>query len=520
MSEPLRTANAPAEASASPAPSGQGRSLDHQSVRFPMVEADNTDLLGLDNDEFDDTPRPRPWWRRTWLAVVAAVVIIAVVAASIGLRLSASAKPTTYIYATVRQGNLMLTVSGTGPVSAALYSESFTSSGKLSEIDVTVGQHVNAGQTLAKIDATALQDALNQARLQSYTAYDQEQQAINNCNTAKSPPPDCVQLAENQYAGSLQQLKTAEDNLAGATLTAAHAGVVVAINGTVGSAPGSGSSGGSGGSSSSSSSSGFIEIADNSALQITASVNEADISGVAVGQPVSFTVTAYPGRLFRGTVSAVSQVGQSSSGVVTFPVTIQVDQPLPQGVSLYTGMTASITIVRAQRAGVMLLPASAVTFARAAANRNAGGFLTTTQVIDARTQASQLLATLEAQNSQIAQDNPTVAWVVERTAATNGQAAQWAVKPVVLGLSNGTTYEVLAGLNAGQSVVIGEQNGTVTTSSSTSAGTFSGRGGLGGGGFGGGGFGGGGFGGGFGGTGGGTRGTGGSGGSNSSTQGG
>jgi hypothetical protein len=92
-----------------------------------------------------------------------------------------------------------------------------------------------------------------------------------------------------------------------------------------------------------------------------------------------------------------------------------------------------------------------------------------------------MLTALEQQNSQISQDSPTTAWVVERN------NNQWSVKPVVLGLTNGTVYEVLAGLNANDSVVIGEQNGSinVSSSSSTTSGTGTGRGGFGGGGTGG-----------------------------------
>jgi RND family efflux transporter MFP subunit len=384
-------------------------------------------------------------------------------------------------------------VSGAGPVSADLYNLSFATSGTISEIDVSVGQTVKAGQTLAKLDPTALQNAVSQAQLQAYIAYDQEQQALDKCNSSSNPPVDCVQLAENQYASAAQQLATAKANLANATLSATHAGVVTAINGSVGETPGSGSSGSS---TSSSSSSGFIQIADNSSLHITTSVNEADISGIANGQTATFTVTAYPSRIFRGTVSAVSQVGTSSSGVVTYPVTITVDTTALQGANLLTGMTANVTITRAQRINVLLLPASAITFARAAANTNAGGFLTVAQLQSVRTQGRQMLTTLEQQNSQVSQDNPTVAWVVERN------NNKWVVKPVVLGLSNGTVYEVLAGLNANDSVVIGEQNGSINlgSSSSTTTGTGTGRGG--GGGFGGGGFGGGGTGGGAGGRGG------------------
>ena len=452
------------------------------------------DILGFgdDDDEFSASA-PGPWWQRRWLAIVAAVVIVAIVASVVGARLASAKQATTYQYGTVRQGNLALTVSGTGPVQASLYNLSFAVSGTVAAIDVKVGQTVKAGQVLAKLDTTSLQNAVNQAQLQEYIAYDQEQQALAKCDATSNPPVDCVQLAENQYASAVQQLNTAEANLANATLKATHAGVVTAINGAVGETPGSGSSGSSGSSgasgSSASSGSGFIQIADSSALSITTGVNEADISGVANGQTATFTVTAYPGRAFRGTVSAVSLVGQTSSGVVTFPVTISVDNSSLRGASLFTGMTANVTITRAQRTDVLLLPASALTFARAAANTSAGGFLTRQQLVNTLTQGRQMLTTVEQQNSAASQDNPSVAWVVERS------NNQWSVKPVVLGLTNGTVYEVLAGLNANDSVVIGEQNGPINvsaSSSSTGAGTTTGRGGFGGFGGGGGGFGGGG----------------------------
>ncbi|MFI5272870.1 MAG: efflux RND transporter periplasmic adaptor subunit, partial [Ktedonobacterales bacterium] len=356
------------------------------------------------------------------------------------------------------------------PVQAALYNLNFAVSGRIAEIDVRVGQQVTNGQVLAKLVTTTLQVALNQAQIQAYSAYDQEQNAIFACNNEKSPPPECVQAAENQYAGSLAQLTTAQDNLASATLKATHAGVVTAINGSVGGTPGSGSS-----SSGSSASSGFIQIADSSSLQVTAAINEADIGGIANGQTVTFTVSAYPSDVFRGTVSAISPVGQTSSGVVTYPVTITVDTSRLQGASLLTGMTANVTITKQQRVNVLLLPASAITFARAAANASAGGFLTRAQLTSALTQARQLLLAAEQANPQLSQDTPAAAWVVERV---NGK---WVVKPVVLGLSSGTTYELLAGLGASESVVVGERNGSITTSASTSATSGAGgRGGFGG----------------------------------------
>src|SRR5258706_2413354 len=147
---------------------------------------------------------------------------------------------------------------------------------------------------------------------------------------------------------------------------------------------------------------------------------------------------------------------------------------------------------------------------RAAATTTSGGLVSRTQVPDALVQSRQLLLGLQQQNAQLAADNPTLAYVLQRS------GSQWVVKPVVLGLSNGTAYEVLAGLSAGDSVVTGQQGGTLPSASSSAnnagTGAGTGAGGLGGGGF---------FGGGGGGRGnGGGRGTGGNGGAGGSGNGG
>jgi len=238
---------------------------------------------------------------------------------------------------------------------------------------------------------------------------------------------------------------------------------------------------------------------------VQAGVNEADISDLQANQAATFTVSAYGSRAFRATVGYISPIGTSSSNVVTYPVTMNVDMTSLNGAHLLTGMTATISITTAERQNVLLLPTAAITFARAAATTTSGGFVSRTQVRDALVQSRQLLLGLQQQNAQLAADSPTLAYVLQRS------GSQWVVKPVVLGLSNGTAYEVLAGLSAGDSVVTGQQGGTLPSASSSAnnTGAGAGGGGLGGGGF----FGGGGGGRGAGGTGGtGGRGTGGNGG--------
>jgi HlyD family secretion protein len=477
------------------------------------TESNLLDLPNFHDDEEieDDLLQPsRPWWRRPkGIAIIAGVLLLALLVGSFAV-IRSRPQPITYQYAPVTTGNLVTTVSSTGSVQAAVYNVNFSGSGTISEIDVKIGQQVKTGQVLAKLDSTSLQDAVNQAQLQADQAYDTEQQALARCSSeGVNAPPDCVDLAENQYAAALQSLQTAESNLANDTLKAPHTGTITVINGVVGGAPGTSNTTASSSSSSSGSGSGgtFIQIVDLTSLQVLASVNEADIGSLAVNQPVTFTVSAYSTRIFRGVVSYISPIGQSSSSVVTYPVTIDVSSTPPTGGFgsasssssaaasdiLLPGMTASVTIITAQRTGVLLLPASALTFARTAAASTGGGILSRAQAVAALTQARQMLNTLLASNPTAEQDKPSATLVVERA------SGKWVAKPVILGLSNGTDYEVLAGLSSGEQVVTGEIGGNVTPVAASSTGSGRGAGGFGGGGFGGGGFGGGGGGGGRGG---------------------
>lgn len=453
----------------------------------PAYTGGPIDLFADDDEPLVAEQEKKPWWRdRRWIIGISALVIAAIVGLILYNVAGARAQRVTYQQQALRQGNLVLTVGATGPVQGSAYNATFATSGRVAEIDAKVGQHVNAGQQLAKLDTSALNDALRQAQAQKDQAWWTLQNALWNCDNQKNQPPNCKDAANAAYNSTKQQYVTAQNNLNNATLTAPHAGIITAINGTVG-----GSSSGSSSSTSSTTSStttggGFIQIADTSALQVVASVNEADIGAVTTGQPATFTTSAYGATTFRGTVSLISPAATTTSNVVTYPVTVDVDMSSLQNKNLLPGMTATITITRARRNNVVLLPTTALTFARSSINLNgsststnsAAPNLTTQQVRDAIVSARQMLTALQQQHD-VSADDPQAAFVLQQ----NGR--QWVVKPVVIGLTDGTSYEALAGLSAGDNVVTG-QSGGATTTGAAPRNPFSG-GGFGGGGNGGGG---------------------------------
>ena len=381
-----------------------------------------------DEDEKIEAAQKRARRRRRYITIAVLLLIIILVPviffATRGLRM----RRVTYQFRQVTQGNIALVVSATGPVQGTIYNADFLATGRVSEIDVKLGQSVNAGQTLAKIDNTALEDALKQAQ-----ASLQQQKDFGT--------QDAINVAQDQ-------VNTAQHNLDNATLAAPHAGVVTAINGAVGgmtTGGGSGSSGGGGGSAE-----GFIQIVDRSSLQVQANVNESDIGGVAVGQAVSFTVNAYGSRTFHGTVSAIAPLGQNASNVVTYPVTINVDMKSIAGANVLPGMTASVTITIATHSNALLVPVDAINFAQASTQ------ISSSERDAALSQARQMMAGIQSGGTGGSKSNMTASYVLE--AANN----RWTAKPVVLGLTDGTSYEVLSGLTLGESVAVGVQGGGTT----------------------------------------------------------
>lgn len=431
-------------------------------------------------------PAARIFAQRRRLLLTAALLLV-VLLASATVALAQHFTPQV-IYTRVTQGNLTVSVSGAGALQSAIYNSNFAGSGIVAEIDVSVGDSVTQGQTLAKLDTTQLQDALNQAQAtlsaaqtksndananlnqaqaqtsaQLALAYDQEQSAIAKCGSNET----CVQQAQDQYAAaqatadnqnaaaqatvneaqaavSVAQaaVQTAQDNLNGAVLTAPHDGTVSAIFGTVGSSAGK-------------SDTPFIRIADLSALQVATNVSVADIAGVQKGQDVTIVVPASGKLTFHGSVSSVAPNGQVSGGVLYYPVLVDVDMNSVNGANLLPGMSAHATIITNQAIGVDLVPVNAVRFAAAAGDHKHGGFLSTKQVATALSKARDMVTALEEQGNLNSQVTPTPAYLLEYT---NGN---WVTVPVVLGLTDGQKYELLQGPPVGTKIVAGQTNSSV-----------------------------------------------------------
>jgi HlyD family secretion protein len=103
----------------------------------------------------------------------------------------------------------------------------------------------------------------------------------------------------------------------------------------------------------------FTIALDLTQMQVDTNVSEADIGAVAVGQEATFTVDAYPGQVLRGTVRDIRSAPVVVQNVVNYNAVIAVDNPEQK---LKPGMTATVSILVAQRQNVLKIPKAALRF--------------------------------------------------------------------------------------------------------------------------------------------------------------
>ena len=103
----------------------------------------------------------------------------------------------------------------------------------------------------------------------------------------------------------------------------------------------------------------FVIAADLTRMRLNASIDESDLGRVRKGLPVTFSVDAYPGASFDGTVEEVRLNPTITNNVVTYAAIISA--PNPQ-MKLLPGMTANLDIEVERRDDVLRAPAAAMRF--------------------------------------------------------------------------------------------------------------------------------------------------------------
>lgn len=303
-------------------------------------------------------------------------IAILVGAALMWLWLGRSPAPT-YKLAKVERGTIVATISATGtvnPVSTVLVGSQV--SGTIQKLHADYNSQVKKGQPIAEIDPALFLAQIEQARGNWLNAQANLQKAkvtladaqrtldrnrtlrtqgiisqsdLDASQTAYDAAVAGVKIAEATLTQTTGALHQAETNLKNTIIRSPVDGIVISRNIDVGQTVAA-----------SFQTPTLFTIAQNlTKMQIETSVDESDISRARIGQPVSFTVDAYPDRRFTGTVTQIRNAPITVQNVVTYVVVVQIDN---RDLLLKPGMTANVSIETGRKEGVLKLPTAALRF--------------------------------------------------------------------------------------------------------------------------------------------------------------
>lgn len=308
--------------------------------------------------------------------IAAAAALVVVAASGVAMyRRSDATQAQPYRFAAVTRGNLQATVSATGALSAVKTVQVGTQvSGQVAALYADFNNKVKKGQLLARIDPTLQQQAVQDAeagveRAQSQLTlakaqYDREKSLFD----AKVVTADEFGTVQSTYQVDQANLKSAQialdkakQNLAYTNIYAPIDGVIVQRTVDVGQTVAA----------SLSAPELFLIANDLSKMQILANVDESDIGQIQVGQPVTFTVQAYPNRTFKGTVDQVRLQSTTQDNVVNYTTVIAVDNPDGK---LLPGMTATVQFLTGSATNVLVVPNAALRFRATPEMMAAAGF--------------------------------------------------------------------------------------------------------------------------------------------------
>ncbi len=294
------------------------------------------------------------------------LALVLLVAAGIGVAAflkSRRAPEPKYRTVAVDRGNVTQTVAATGTLSAVITVKvGSVVSGNVAVLHADFNKQVKKGELLAELDPVPFQERVDQAKaaldkadvdVRNNAIALRRQKALWEQQLAAQADLDQAQANYDSAVAAVGQAKAslaqAQTDLNNSKIIAPIDGVVVDRQYDVGQPVAA----------SFQAPTIFTIAQDLTKMQVSADVSESDIGMCKVGQPVRFTVDAYPDQTFRGTIGQIRLNATVNQNVVTYPVIIWVDNP---DLALRPNMTANIIIDVATVKDVLRVPNGALRF--------------------------------------------------------------------------------------------------------------------------------------------------------------
>lgn len=231
----------------------------------------------------------------------------------------------------------------------------FRVGGKIVERRVNIGDRVEVGQVIARLDDTDLKLAEGSAKAALAAARTRRDVAIENFARARALLPKAFiakatyDARKNERDAAIGAFETAEVQLAQATnavgyatLRAGKAGIVTAVRAEPGQVVNAGTP--------------VIVLAESGETEIAIVVPEQDVARLAVGRPIDLTLWAGPRTPLKGHIREISAQADAESR--TYAVRATVHEP---PATMRLGMTATVSIQVEDAAASVVVPLTAVT---------------------------------------------------------------------------------------------------------------------------------------------------------------
>ena len=305
------------------------------------------------------------------------VVLLLAAAGFYYYRADVGAAPPQLVYAQVARGSVVATVDATGTLQTVDTVEVGTQvSGTISSLGVDFNDTVTRGQVVATLDQANFLTQIQQSEAQvirlraehersrvqlldaetklkrSRALFDRQLVAATEVEAGEV----ATEMAKANLRASEAQLTQADASLAQAKVNLSYTiikspvdGIVLNRNVDVGQTVSAGLQ----------APTLFVIARSLDSLELAASVSESDVGRVQAGQPVTFSVDAYPQATFTGKVRQVRLQPTVQQNVVSYTTIIDVPN---EGARLKPGMTATLNIEVARVDDALKVPASAIRF--------------------------------------------------------------------------------------------------------------------------------------------------------------
>jgi HlyD family secretion protein len=300
-------------------------------------------------------------WQAWPAAGVLGALLLAAVAAWGHFSSTASVQ---YVTAAVSRGAVTPTVTATGTVNPVLtIIVGAEDSGVIQQVYCDYNTQVKVGQICAKIDPRLFEAILNQYSGQlarDQALLDEARTDLARYKKLTAQNSIARQQAEDQ-AYVVQQnegtVKLDEALVENAKLNLEYTNIVSPVDGTVVSRA---VTEGQTVASSFQTPTLFLIATDLTEMEVDTNVSESDMGGMKEGAAASFTVDAYPNRVFQGKINQVRVSPQSVQNVVTYDIVVGIDNV---DLALKPGMTASTQIIVDRSSDVLRVPDQALRYA-------------------------------------------------------------------------------------------------------------------------------------------------------------